>query len=261
MQCVSNSVLDASFYSIKHFHDISLRPNPCSDKLVNLCLEGSKRTLAKPVNKKKPITVEMLHKIVDRFGKADANLFDLRVCTLCLLGFSGFFCFSELSNFTMKDLCFFDTHVEVIVPKSKTDIYRRGNKVLIAKTGNKLCPETILLRYINSASFSKNSSEYLFTSIQFCKRINEYKLFNRFKPLSYTRAREILLDTLNVLGYDKSLFSLHSLRSGGVSMAAQNNVSDRLLRAHGRWVTNKSKDGYIQDDLYHKLLVSRNLDL
>lgn len=58
-----------------------------------------------------------------------------------------------------------------------------------------------------------------------------------------------------------SLFSLHSLKSGGVSMAAQNNVSDRLLRAHGRWVTNKSKDGYIQDDLYHKLLVSRNLDL
>lgn len=151
---------------------------------------------------------------------------------------------------------FFDTHVEVIVPKSKTDIYRRGNKVLIAKTGNKLCPVTFLLRYINSASFSKNSSEFLFTSIQFCKRINEYKLFNRFKPLSYTRAREILLDTLNVLGYDKCLFSLHSLRSGGVSMVAQNNVSDRLIRAHGRWVTNKSKDGYIQDDLYHELLVS-----
>lgn len=117
----------------------------------------------------------------------------------------------------------------MIVPKSKTDIYRRENTVLIAKAGNKLCPVTFLLRYINSTSFSKNSKEYLSTSIQFCKRINEYKLFNRFKPLSYTRAREILLDTLNVLGYDKSLFSLHSLGSGGVSMAAQNNDSERLL--------------------------------
>lgn len=152
MQCVSTSVLDASFYSIKHFHDISLRPNPCNDKLVTLCLEGSKRTLAKPVNKKKPITVDMLHKIVDRFGKSDANLSDLRVCTLCLLGFSGFFRFSELSSITMKDLFFFNTHVEVVVPKSKTDIYRRGNKVLIAKTGNKLCPVTFLLRYIEAAS-------------------------------------------------------------------------------------------------------------
>jgi hypothetical protein len=69
------------------------------------------------------------------------------------------------------------------------------------------------------------------------------------------------LGTLGVLGYNKSQFCLHSSRSGGVSVAAQNNVSDRLLRAHGMWITDKSKDGYIQDDLYNKLLVSRNLDL
>ena len=105
------------------------------------------------------------------------------------------------------------------------------------------------------------SSEYLFTAVQFCKSIKSYKLCNRFKPLSYTRAREIFLDTLGVLGYNKSQFCLHSLRSGGVSVAAQNNVSDRLLRAHGMWITDKSKDGYIQHDLYNKLLVSRNLDL
>jgi hypothetical protein len=38
---------------------------------------------------------------------------------LCLIGFSGFF----------------DTHLEMNIQKSKTDIYRRGNKVVIAKTG------------------------------------------------------------------------------------------------------------------------------
>ena len=86
--------------------------------------------------------------------------------------------------------------------------------------------------------------------------IKSCKLCNRFKPVSYTRAREIVLDTLGVLGYNKSQFCLHSSRNGGVSVAARNNVSDGLLRAHGRWVTDKSKD-----DIYIKLLVSRNLDL
>ena len=69
------------------------------------------------------------------------------------------------------------------------------------------------------------------------------------------------MDALEVLGYDKSKYSLHSLRSGGVSAAASNKVSDRLLRAHGRWATDKSKDGYIEDSLSNRLLVSRNLNL
>ena len=153
----------------------------------------------------------------------------------------------------------------------------------------------------------------------------------KFKPLSYTRAREILLSALRTVGYDagadpgfqvrgahlkklrraeggakifgvfrvknhdftpqnhifsnfrgggragcapppwirpcdESLYGYmvcidDSLRRGGVSAAAKNNVSDRLLRAHGRWASDRSKDGYIQDELYNKLLVSRNLDL
>ena len=51
----------------------------------------------------------MLKKIIDRYGKKVSTLSDLRTCTLCLLGFSGFFRYSELSNILKKDLEFFDT--------------------------------------------------------------------------------------------------------------------------------------------------------
>ena len=78
-------------YSIKRFHDVSLKCNPCEDKLVKMCYEGSKRILSKPINKKQPITVEMLHKIVDHFGSNYLDLSGLRICTICILGFSGFF--------------------------------------------------------------------------------------------------------------------------------------------------------------------------
>ena len=70
-----------------------------------------------------------------------------------------------------------------------------------------------------------------------------------------------MLDALKDIGVDSSKYSLHSLRSGGVSAAGANKVHDRPLRDHGRWAINKSKDGYLSDYLQHKLFVSRNLNL
>jgi hypothetical protein len=43
------------------------------------------------------------------------------------------------------------------------------------------------------------------------------------------------LKALVSIGCDKSMLGLHSLRSGGATQAANNNVSDRLFKAHGCW--------------------------
>ena len=48
-------------------------------------------------------------------------------------------------------------------------------------------------------------------------------------PISYTRAREIILDALESIGLDKSKFGLHTLRSGGAAAAASAGISDRLF--------------------------------
>lgn len=101
----------------------------------------------------------------------------------------------------------------------------------------------------------------MFTAINFVKSKNVYKPCNKSKPLSYTRAREILLSSLKEIGLDSSKFCLHSLRSGGVTSASNNKVPDRLLKVHGRWVTDKAKDGYIKDSLEQKIFVSMNLGL
>jgi hypothetical protein len=51
------------------------------------------------------------------------------------------------------------------------------------------------------------------------------------------------------------LFGLHSLRSGGASQAANNNVTDRLFKAHGRWRSENANDGYVKDTLLLILLI------
>ena len=82
----------------------------------------------------------------------------------------------------------------------------------------------------------------------------------RSTGISYTRAREVVLDAFCQLGYPAKLFGLHSLRSGGATAAANAGVTDRLFKRHGRWRSDKAKDGYVKDNLDALLSVSKKLE-
>ena len=45
----------------------------------------------------------------------------------------------------------------MFVPRSKTDVYREGNYVYIAKLENEYCPVAILRRYIEAANLDLSS--------------------------------------------------------------------------------------------------------
>ena len=97
----------------------------------------------------------------------------------------------------------------------------------------------------------------MFSTVYYVTSLKCYKL--RPGGLSYSQAREIVLQAFESLGYDKQKFGLHSLRSGGATAAANAGLNERLLKRHGRWKTNLAKDGYVQDDLDAMLSVSRCL--
>ena len=50
-------------------------------------------------------------------------------------------------------------------------------------------------------------------------------------------------------GFNPKQFGLHSLRSGGASAAGNNGINDRLFKRHGRWKSERAKDGYVKDSL------------
>ena len=54
---------------------------------------------------------------------------------------------------------------------------------------------------------------------------------------------------------------LHSLRAGGATAAANIDVNERCWKRHGRWKSDRAKDGYVLDDVSHMLQVSKNLGL
>ncbi|KAK6186341.1 hypothetical protein SNE40_008393 [Patella caerulea] len=83
-------------------------------------------------------------------------------------------------------------------------------------------------------------------------KINQSVIHGQEKPLSLVLKR--YLDKRPILAYIR-------LGQGGVSMAAQSNVTERCLKRHGRWKSEIAKDGYIVDSLDSRLQVTRELQL
>ncbi|CAG2207949.1 unnamed protein product [Mytilus edulis] len=79
-----------AFYSLKWIHSlIGSLCSPTDSSLVINVLEGAKRSLATPTNKKEPISVELLHKMYDAmfsFG----NLYNQRIICACFTAFAVF---------------------------------------------------------------------------------------------------------------------------------------------------------------------------
>ena len=86
------SAIETALYAIKWHFDCSpmVFLNPCDQKFLKLLVDGLKRILAKPVKQKEPITTEMLQKVIEKFGGTD-NLMHIRMCTLLLVTYAGFF--------------------------------------------------------------------------------------------------------------------------------------------------------------------------
>lgn len=257
---VSCSIIDEVHYGLKWFHKIAGYEDPCNAAIVLSTLEAAKRLLSTPVHKKEAVTPEIIQLLFEKFGKPSANLSDLRVLLLSVLCYAGFLRFSEMVNLRRHDFHFEDTFMRVFIERSKTDIYRNGAWVVIANTAKSTCPVRLTLRYFDSGQFPPESNQFLFRPLKFLSKTGVYE-FRNLSQLSYTRAREIVLSAFDSIGLPKQDYGLHSFRAGGASAAANANIGDRLFKRHGRWRSEKAKDGYVKDNIDSLLSVSRSLGI
>ena len=144
----SISKLDEAIYGIAWAHKLAGFENPCNDNLVSSVREGVYRKIGHSVVKKEPRTPQVLQNIVDKYAFPTCSLKEIRIACMCLLSYAGFLRFSELANLRRSDIRFYSTHIVLHLEKSKTDIYREGKEVYIAKTRSKICPVDILSRYL-----------------------------------------------------------------------------------------------------------------
>ena len=100
LQCIiqqaqSPSTVSTAVYSIDWAHSLTRLSKLSDHTLVGPMLSASKRILGKTKTRKEPVTPNMLLALVTKF-KDNSSLYSLRTIALCLIGFTGFFCFSEV---------------------------------------------------------------------------------------------------------------------------------------------------------------------
>lgn len=256
----SSSKIEEATYAITWAHNMSGLYNPCDSDLVKFVREGCIREHSQPVNKKEPVSPAVLTAVVEKFGRDNASLYELRTC-IFLLGYAGFLRFSEIVNIRRSHLTFYESYLKLFIAKSKTDVYKQGTSLCITRTNSNTCPVDMLLRYLLLSGISELSEEFILRQLTYCKKNNFYKLRKNDQPLSYTRVRELVLSTLDSLELDSKGYGVHSLRSGGATVAAAAGISDRLFKKHGRWKSDHAKDGYVHENLQSKLSVTKKLGL
>lgn len=252
----SKSAVEEAVNGLAWVHSMAGISSPTISPIVQTTLEGLRRTLAKPVNKKSAFTVEMLKAIVED-AKSSDTLTSIRLASVCLLSFAGFLRFDELANIRPCDLTIGMNHLAIQIPHSKTDQLRQGSELIIARTFSDTCPVAMLENYIQRGNIQLDSNKKLFRPV-----INgKAQKLRETGGLSHSRMSELLKEKLQELGFPPADFSLHSLRAGGATAAAKAGVPDRMFKRHGRWKSESAKDGYVEDTLENRLSVSQNLGL
>lgn len=224
------SIVISTIYSIKWAHSLKNLPDPTNNMFVNNLVEAAKRTLSKPVQKKDPITTDMLITLCTKYEDS-RDILVVRDLCMILVAFSAFLRYDELSNLRCNDIIMHDEYFSISIKKSKTDQYRHGNVVVVAKGGSLACPYALLNRYLRIIGCTVQNDTFLFKP---CFRSGtKCKQIYKDKALSYTRARETVVSRLKEVTGDLNI-GLHSLRAGGATMAANAGVNDRCWKRHGR---------------------------
>ena len=222
-------------------------------------LEGLQRLLSKPRSRKEPVTAEMLQRLVDSVSEPPA-LTEVRLVAICLLAYAGFLRMDEVQKLRCCNIKFFEEKMEITVTSSKTDQYRQGSVILIAKSKHATCPVSMLQKYFELGKLDPASESRLFRGITRSKNGESLRANG---ALSYTRIRELVLRKIHALGYDEKAFSLHSFRAGGGTTAATNTpgLPERHIKRHRRWRSERAKDSYIKDSERSRLMVSESLGM
>ena len=95
--------------------------SPTDNSFVQLAFEGCRRSCETKTTKKEPITSDMIKPLVTKYGGKNSTIPELGFLLTCLLGFARFLRIDELLEVKLKHIKLQESHLEIVIPKSKTD--------------------------------------------------------------------------------------------------------------------------------------------
>ena len=92
-------------------------------------LEAAKRLDDHVVRRNELITLDTMRRLFYNKMGTPQLLVNFCITCMCIVGFTGFLQFGELSNIMNGDIIVFDTQLTLFIQKANTDQYREGRIV------------------------------------------------------------------------------------------------------------------------------------
>ncbi|XP_065195710.1 uncharacterized protein LOC135827114 [Sycon ciliatum] len=245
------SPITSAICALAWSHKVRGLPDPTDNAQVRNLVQAAKRLLAAPKNRKRPMTKQMLNQVATRLLRNE-SLQNLQTATLMTVGFAGLLRWNDLSNIYVDEIEIKEDYMALFLEVRKNDQLRQGNWVLLSRWHGAVCPVALTERLLSRGGYEGHQK--LFGCI---RQGNASQVVR--DQMSYSRARELIQDALCQANFNPSAFGLHSLRSGGASVAAAAGVPDRLIQRQGGWRSETSMRMYFKESLSAMLSVSRAL--
>ena len=200
---------------------------------LHFTLHGIKRKLSATGNRKPcmPITIVLLKQIKSYIMSTYPNLVDQRMLwTASTLAYFGFPWSSEYtspskskyhksSTLQLQDVTLEESRILVEVKATKTDPFREGITLSIAKTGTSVFPVRAIKKYCQVCP--KGRGPFFQTALK--------------QYLTRAMMSQLIKDTLKAGNLDNNSFSSHSFRIRAATTAASAGIPDRTIRTLGQW--------------------------
>ena len=213
--------------------------NPLNDDFLGKIMSNLKRNVQKENCQKKPLTGEMVSRIISQSNLTDTLA--LRDCLMIAFAYSLLLRYDELSHITCSHMTEQENGIKILIPKSKTDKFRNGKNVFLAKSSSDSCTHALLSQYLKITNLKFGQNHFLFCPLK--RERCSYSLTN--KRLAYTSYRDIVKRAVKSIGLDEKMYGTHSCRSGGATDLAPH-ISEHELLITGRWSDPRSIRSYVE---------------
>jgi site-specific recombinase XerD len=227
------STLGRRVAAIRHAHKLAHVDTPTDSEAVKATLRGIRRTVGAAKVRKAPAVAVKVRAMVTL---APEGLAGLRDRALLLLGFAGAFRRSELVALDVADIAETETGLLVAILRSKTDQEGEGVTIAIAR-GDIACPAKALREWLDAAGIETGP---IFRPINKAGTVAAERLTDR-------SVANIVKAYAGRAGFDASLFSGHSLRSGFLTSAAAKGASIFKMMDVSRHKSVDTLRGYVRD--------------
>jgi hypothetical protein len=239
-------------------HSLAGLPSPTNHPLVSMARETARRIKNAGTNQKRPSLASQIRRLFELWGGPSATLHQLMQLSAITLCYTSFFRYDDLVSVQWQSIKFVSrSHMELLVPDSKTDQYHRGATIYVAHLGGPYCPVGLVQRLLSAGQYRSHGNGPLIRSVLVCPPLQHIKS----TAPCYSTVNFWFKHAASTLGLDPQSYGTHSGRRGGATGAAANDVSDRLFKGHGRWRSERAKDMYVKEKLQAKISVTRNLGL